>query len=61
MRENSVNSFSKHIFDISKTASGHLNQLSLDYYVPKKEVNTSVAKGNFERLLKQQKGIIKPH
>ena len=51
----------RHILDISKTASGHLNQLSLDYNVPKKEVNTSVAKGNFERLLKQQKDIIKPH
>ena len=60
MRENSVNSFSKHILDISKTASGHLNQLSLDYNVPKKEVNTSVAKRNFERLSKQQTNVIKP-
>ena len=51
----------RHILNISKTASGHLNQLSLDYNVPKKEVHTSVAKRNFERLSKQQTNVIKPH
>ena len=45
----------RHILDISKTASGHLNQLSLDYNVPKKRSEYISSEREFWKTFKAAK------